>query len=87
MLSTGGGGAGGWQNIRNLQKEREYLRQRQQEIQNQVGFEIQLILELVLIRNFLLSSGSIDTAIATDNGTEHGPIPIGHYGPHAPGIG
>lgn len=38
MLSTSGG-AGGWQNIRNLQKEREYLRQRQQEIQNQVSCE------------------------------------------------
>lgn len=40
MLSTSG--AGGWQNIRNLQKEREYLRQRQQEIQNQV-----LLIEIV----------------------------------------
>lgn len=38
MLSTSG--AGGWQNIRNLQKEREYLRQRQQEIQNQVSAQL-----------------------------------------------
>ena len=30
------GNVGGWINIRNLRKEREYLKQRQQEIQHQV---------------------------------------------------
>lgn len=30
--------AGGWLNIHNLEKEREYLKQRQQEIQHQVCF-------------------------------------------------